>query len=351
MRIIKAKKEFAMESNLLLKLSLCLMVIPIKLHAVDLKSAIELRREQIRAWAPVCQNGKYTGQYSEKHNKCKQGDLAIFAGLGCLAATLAGDYQTINDRCGDIEQSQGTNGRWWRGPTRVDDENNDLNAFSRDQSKGVLAYLIARGSELNPDSNDREEVKRQALDWINWMDEEGEGKMCTRATSNLCTILSAEPYAVYNALDLFPHTNSREFKKSKTFIHLNNLKDVFWTLPMETVLTPRGYKLHLKATTVLLRKALAKIKQTSLKELAMIETTSKIIYQKDPKNLYFEFLHKNILSKEYIEKVFAKCPAENPKKARYYDWQWQRDTAVNAWRDTNGHDCIFLLNLILTRLN
>lgn len=317
----------------------------------DLVQLIKERRDQIKKWAPVCREGIYQGQYSESYSSCKQGDLAIFTGLGCLAATLSGDSETIADRCSDVRLSQGSDGRWWRGPTRVDNFELDKNAFSRDQAKGVLAYLVARGTKLNEDKSERNFVQDSAQNWIDWMDNVGKGQMCLKATSNLCTILSSEPHAVLDELGIFPKPFSNTFNKSRTFKHLFSLQPVFWSLPAETALTPKGYQLHLKASTVLIRRALAKASKRSKAEKEILNATAKLLYQMDSRNLYFEFLHKQKVSKDFVRRVFSQCPVELDTEDRYFDWQWQRDMADKPWRHTNGHDCIFMMNLMLAKLN
>ncbi len=174
-----------------------------------------LRRDAIKKWAPTCKGQENLGQYSESTSKCKQGDMTIFAWLGCIAAYLGNDQETQDARCRDVKLSQGNSGQWLRGPIQVDKVDKQENAFSRDQLRGLSAYFTVKGTILNPDIQERKDVQNSALNWVNWMDKEQKVRMCSG--DNRCSIRSGGIYHTLFAMNVMPTKKSKEYKRSKTF--------------------------------------------------------------------------------------------------------------------------------------
>lgn len=321
-----------------------------ELQGTDILEKLVERREQVKTWLSICDDPK--GQYSELTNRCAQGDVTLFAGLGCLAATLSQDEQTIRDRCGDVEKAQGTDGRWWRGPTRVGDE--DFNTFSRDMSRGALAFLIARGY-VEQDQGARASARDAATHWLQWIMNEGQGRMClkTRDGNNLCDItlgVHSLFYYVYQSLKVLPSPDNRERRVGGLIDDIRRSVDYPWMfLPIESAFAPLGYPAHLKAASILILRSADPRFIAPYKE--MLDGSAETLYLREPENPLFEFLARGITPVAF-ETVMKRCPGTRPHPENpHRDFQWQRDVEDRAWERSDGHDCVFMLNLMIARMN
>lgn len=308
----------------------------------QIRNALLERREEVKAWALECADGSY----SEKIGECHQWDVTLFAGLGCLAATLADDQETIAKRCGDVKNAQGVDGRWWRGPTKVDKEHE--NSFSRDMARGVHAYFIARAI-VSQDPNEVAEIKKSALEWLEWIgtDEAG-NKLCREFTQNRCNITIGAKnlfYEVYSALGIMPKDGSKIIKKinrSKWY-----LKTIFL---LETKLSQKGFPRHLKASSVLFYRLLNKEKKDK-RLTKILDKTAKWLYKKDENNLLMDFLA-NGMSVKLGQEVLKRCPAMLPRAdILSRDFQWQRTWNDEIQNYSDGHDCVYLLNLMIAKID
>jgi hypothetical protein len=106
-----------------------------------LKILVE-RRDRVSTWVSQCKTPGRLGEISDSHDTCLQKNTLSWAGYSCFAATLAQDTVTSSKRCGEVKNSQGANGRWWRGPGRVNIEVKD--SFSRDMSLGLASWLLKK---------------------------------------------------------------------------------------------------------------------------------------------------------------------------------------------------------------
>lgn len=306
-----------------------------------LKKLIE-RREEIKTWAPECKNGSY----SEYTDHCNQHDVTLFAGLGCLAATLAKDEVTANKRCSDVENAQGSNGRWWRGPIRVDD--NIKNSFSRDMARGVHAYLVAK-SVLSDNEIQKTQTKEKAQNWLNWISsDEANNKLCTKFTKNRCNITIGARNLFYNsfssigALDEIKSKIGKKIKRSKWY-----LKTLFF---LETKLSQKGYARHLKSASALIYRVI-NMKKNDRRIQKINHKVSKYLYKKDKKNALLDFMANGITNGS-TRKLFSSCPSTMPSPSvAKRDFQWQRTTSARTTAISDGHDCIYLINLMVAKIN
>jgi hypothetical protein len=266
--------------------------------------------------------------------------------MACLGATLAEDTVTADKRCSDVEKAQGPNGRWWRGPIRVEDGRE--NSFSRDMARGVHAYIIAKGY-LATDKSQKLKVKEQAQNWLKWINtDEADNNLCTEFTRNRCNITIGARNLFYNsfnsigALDGLNFKMAKKIKRSKWY-----LKNIF--LP-ETKLSQTGFPRHLKSASALMYRVL-NMKKNDKRIKKVTDRASKFLYKKDRENALLDFMA-NGVTEGAVKKVLTRCPVKmsNPKSTKR-DFQWQRTTSDGTTAVSDGHDCVYLLNLMIAKIN
>jgi hypothetical protein len=292
------------------------------------------RRNQVSQWVSECQAGPRKGEVSDFHNECLQKDTLSWAGYTCFSSTLTFDQKNSNKRCLDVRNSQGQNGRWWRGPGKVDIE--EVDSFSRDMSLGLASWLLT-----NPTDG-----KAAFIKWLHWIEFSGNGRMCLKSSDSRCDIKGNQKN-VFKALirEYKIHESSaKDYQIVKKFNEGYSL-NLFST---ETNFTPIGYQLHLKAQELLILKKLNYIDDEFYLEIA------EKILNKDPVNPFYEYLFKGI-SPRLVDRVLFMCPSSRNllKSVRHRyggDWIWQRDMKERSWEIANGHDCVFLLNLMISEL-
>lgn len=301
--------------------------------------ALKRRREQVRAWALTCK-GEYEGQISDSPEECHQFDSTHWAGAACTAAQLAGDTQSINERCRDVSLGQDNQGRWWR--CESNKGQTKKNSFSRDMMLGVVNYFLSQGY-LSKDPSARQKAKSQALNWIDWIEYHGDGKkMCHDdvGVDNRCSILGN--YVLYKVFEKIGAINNAN-KNYKTIKKLKKRPGHgLWYAEMK--LTTVGYQLHLKSTEIYQRYLLGAVSDKQFRKF------TKGIYKKDPKNPWHQFLHLGP-SKALTQKTLQVCPAQRMTQNDWTIWHsnkgdyaWQRDSVERKWEVANGHDCMMLLN-------
>lgn len=306
----------------------------------ELLSALIERREAVKKWMLLC-DGEYAGQASTAADKCYQWDMIEFSGNGCLSAELAGDQESVRDRCRDVELGQAEDGQWWRGQSNLGKSTE--NSFSRDMMYGVINYFISQG-HFNKDRERRKEVQARALNWIDWIEFNGEGKqMCNDnkgLTTNSCQLRKSR--VLYHTFKQIKALNSAN-RRYKT---IKNLKKGYgldgWDI--EAKFTPVGYQLFLKSHKLYQYYFLRVINSRQYQKVA------KIMYKKDPDNPWYEFMYLGATVNN-IKKTLERCPITRPTREDWTlphyttgDYQFQRATRDRAWEVASGHDCITLLN-------
>jgi hypothetical protein len=303
----------------------------------ELKRVLVQRREAIKKWAITCKEDEYLGQYSEHRDKCHQGDLTIFAGISCLAAFLAGDRDTYEARC--------PNGRWFRGPIRVNNKKKMNRSFSRDQLYGISAYFIARGI-LDPDPDVRERTKDQAKKWLGWVDRH-DGVMCDPNPNGICNFSGGMQHHIWKMMGILSDKGISEYESSETIKKMYKSKSEYKRLFWEILGSRVGSPLHLTALSVFLYRTLYgdKISKDMKK---VMDFAASFIHNKDRDNIFYEFLDKG-KQKSMIKKLLDRCPCDAPNVEKF-DWQFQRKSSLKRWERTIGHDCIFVINMLLIQL-
>ncbi len=295
------------------------------------KQQLSERRAHIRGWVKICPDGSITD------SECPFGDMAIFSGLLCLSGE--------KERCQAVKDSQSITGEWFRSPGMVDKQRSNGKAtFSRDQSRGVLAYLVATG--------DRESAEK-------WMDFilANDNKLCKKTPVgwDACAIRPTwwlETTRVWDYLGLARRGKMRD----SSFI--------FDTLyrPLEARFQKEDYPIHLTATGIYLRQEIAKrtgVRDANHRDMRRVLN---IIHRRWPYNPFIHYL-KFGATEEAAATVLKYCPAtpppalgENGERLGQWIWQRRRDDLFfdhhptrreRSWDYPGGHDCVFMINLLL----
>lgn len=336
-------------------LSASLIFLSVSALANPIVDKLVERREQIRTWVSVCNEAPWQGTFSSTKKKCDHGDLMVFAGLSCVAATLAGDAETAEARCHDVELSQGSDGRWWRGPKFVD-TNFEGSSFSRDQFRGILGYMISYGL-LTLDPGKNEKARTKMLSWLKYIEQEEGNNMCDdgKGMISSCHMRGSTlnfTYFLLHSLGIDDEAKQMLGENSVLWRKIYGARDDYKSLlnELELPFAEKGYPLHLKASSVLFHRILGYYQYSSTGK-ARIRHTVKAIERKDPGNPLFEFLDKGS-SPQVISKVLERCPVQAPTGPNEHtDWQWQRDSSEQTWKRSNGWDCIYMLNLLIAHQN
>ena len=312
----------------------------------DRISKLTARREVIKNWATTCKDFPNPGRSylngitENRDGTCYQWDMNQRAGMGCIAATLAGDADTVSARCRDVITAQTPDGRWFRGASRIQAEKDkcdshnpdcpELNAFSRDALMGMVGYWTATRLQGNPN-------RSSAVKWLEWVNAH-RGMMCDRADDNRCQIMP-DTWSllgqVWRVLGLTPNTEMK-----------NNADIYGLVLPVAN--PPIGFELALLVDGVFVRRLWNQFDsdpRIAATEKKILDQAAQKAYQLQPLNPYFDFIA-NGVSDPMIDRLLTYCPVIGPQ-VNVTDWAWQRDTTKRAWEISMGHDCIFLMNLVI----
>lgn len=286
-------------------------------------------RTAIRTWAPLCADGVMTndGRLNPDGTKknCPMGDTTIFAGLLCLSGE--------KDRCEDVRKAQDASGRWWRAPGLVGIETGGP-SFSRDQSKGAIAYLLA--------THDVDAAGR----WSQFISANG-NRFCPKGTNDdgPCDPREAfwiESQGVYQYLGLPPI--KKVGRLNRWFISVYN--------PFEASMQPHDYPMHLTAASLYIGQELEK-RGGDIDHQGNTKNAH-IIANREPHNPFFHYLA-NGIDEEGANLILDVCPLKAPHpEGTSPDWIWQRGYGLKVdgdsgirWTYPSGWDCIFAINLYL----
>ncbi len=209
--------------------------------------------------------------------------------------------------------------------------------------RGVLAYLFGQGV-VNPTPERRKEAQGAARKWIDWIQTEGEFNLCPSAGFfNACRLTTGTRclmYYVFKALEVLPSPETELGRLLEMASH-----HVYHYLPMEAAFAPIGNALHLKAVSILVQR----VATPPVPEAAtfFLNGAAHTLAMRDPENYMFRFLDEGPTS-EIVERVLAQCPVERPQPdLDPRDFQWQRPSESGDWQESDGHDCVYMINLIL----
>jgi len=239
------------------------------------------------------------GIAAKGHDGHEDGDSLLWASL-LLAAGEKSQAEAIL-ACQDIS------GQMYRAPSKVG--TTDKNSFSRD---------MATGFTLAAASDDR--VKRAYENWIHFTLDNG-CEACEEHDGRCLITPGIYFWAHYLGIKVPWYYRWTAF--------LNRLY-----LLISCYFTPVGFQLHLAGVSLLIQKKIGQwgiIEQEAAEKLA----------ERQPKNAFFQFLAGNKSKAKFlVDEVKIVILYEG--QGRMHQWCWEREDAERAWKDSCGHDVVFM---------
>ena len=324
---------------------------------------LETRREQVRLRAYYCAaDSKFPGQYSHAKWSCNQGDLPIFAGINCLAAKIIADKKSYS-YCQDMANSQSKNGKFWRGESNIDVLNISPATFSKDQAFGVLSFAVGSFFFQNPPLAIRDTITNSLFNWMNFIETEQKGKfLCEKRQpfGNPCDIFQGKGFPdimhrVLSTTKALEKGNSdwtliKKLNKKESKFNWNKFR-------RELLITPSGFQTHLKSLNVLLHRSIDKaLGENNLPDDTYYKIARRF-FKRDERNPWHYLMFKGVDPILFERVLKDYCPAELPARFEQsiepggsgYSWQDKKNRT--GWEAGDGHDCIFLINMMLADLN
>ena len=317
---------------------------------------IDQRVGEILPRAYVCPaSSPFAGQYSHSPNKCGQGDIILFSGIGCLVARISGNESYANDRCRDVFLGQRPSGQWVRGQSRVEEGSH----FSRDMGIGVLSAMIAN-FHFTEDQNLKNQAVEAAKKWINFINTQEEGKyMCyTRGIGNACNIVQGSGFAsmmyrTFRSIGAIDDSN----RESKLIKKIRRIFKNFHPRKLRRELSFQfhdGYQVQLKSIDLFFHAVMDTLDiDDPVLDNKNYRKLAKKLFKKSEVNPWYQFLYFGV-SEDLLSSVFNHyCPIKLPDFPfsvldHYGDsgYAWQSKRVNIAWENGDGHDCIYLLEVI-----
>lgn len=229
------------------------------------------------------------------------GDGLLWAGILCSA-----DQAKFASSCQYVADSQGSDGRMWRSPTRVDKE--DKNTFSRDMAMGLLLAVQATGDVVM--------LQR-------WVDYVTENELaCPVADDNRCqmttNIWSLAKIAAPE-VDLGGHI-------------LLTPKQLLIVLYGAASTSDGGFPLHLIAQQLIL------LKRAGEGNALIWRKTAELLHDREPSNALFAYLAGK--SERASVLIMEQLPTDRPIGAS--QWSFERVGTQQAWKHSMGWEYIWL---------
>ena len=309
----------------------------------DMTSRLQVAFEEWEAYGDTCNNGRFPSKL-HLNGECDDGDATIFNGLLCLSSYQPG--------CDAVKDALGGSGQWWRSPRHVDGGVvREKNSFSRDQTMGVLAYLVGTG--------DTESVIR----WQSWLKgnrkpveigpiQIGEvTRLCHDGQDFTCVVSPGmwESFSwVWSSIGLPPSNNMKnpysEFGELGYMVEEALGDDWNKLAQLQLENSKPGYRMHLKGILAYIAK---QINSKAGVDLYNWRPLAQKLNHLQPKNIFFKYLHHGI-SNDLAEDLLAKCPKPH-SQANKRQWAWERADESKAWLKSMGWDCVFMANLLLKK--
>lgn len=230
-----------------------------------------------------------------------QGDCVLFNAL----LTFAG----VEEARGYIPECIAEDGRPARSPDRLA-LSGEEDAFSKDMLLGVLLWTLV--------TRDPAPLER-LIGYINRT-----GCLCEKSSDRRCTMTPQMTYLT-NAVAKAVGCKARlkgDWLPGWLFAALE---------VASALVTPLGYQCHLLSVKALICRLLG----------SEGTAVSKTLARRDSQNPWFAYMADK---KEESAKLLLELDVE---PGRGHQWSWERDSAEAAWKDSMGHDIVFLCNLLI----
>jgi hypothetical protein len=159
-------------------------------------------------------------------------------------------------------------------------------------------------------------------------------QLCPTASDNRCDVSPIPYIAGWGTMgQLFKHlglpetsemTNAQIFGVDQASINL------------ESDFAAEGFPLHLVAVELRLR-------QLTNNFTSALQQAANNVLQRQPNNPFYEYVAHGKTTRA-AQLALDKCPHNKPAHAD--QWAWQRDETEQAWLESCGWDCIFVMNLL-----
>ena len=260
----------------------------------DLEAAI--------TWAPKCAAGIACEEDSD-------GDAMLWAGLLCSVG--------YSEQCTAVKLSQRSDGRLCRSPARC---NQETNAFSRDMLLGKLASLTV--------TKDTESAKSL----VSYLKNNGY-KLCPLATDNRCDLEPVKSSAIWGTMKRVWQYLGLQPTSEMEFGDISDNKII--NLESQFAIS-NGYQLHLVAIELYTRQQMGVFTQD-------LQQAADNILARQPNNPFYEYVARGKTNRA-AQLVLDKCPKERPERA--VQWSWQRDEKEQAWKQSMGWECLFMIKVL-----
>ncbi len=154
---------------------------------------------------------------------------------------------------------------------------------------------------MSCDETVKANTKSHALNWIVWIEHQGDGKFCNDdgAFNNRCNPLKSNIF--YETAKRVGAINSAN--ENYDFVKSIKRSENWYTWRIEAMGTPVGYQTHLKTVETVLHYLLGKISDEDFRKMI------KILYNNDKINPWHRFLCSGV-TKSLVEKTLEVCPAQ-----------------------------------------
>jgi len=268
---------------------------------------------------------------------CDDGDMTLFNGLLCAAGE--------EDGCKAVADAQDpSTGQWFRSP-RIRLHGNDRGGadFSPDMALGVELYLVKTGDT------------ERAWKWLMWLHEhvpctfdnpfgdscwlEGIPRFCVQKG---CEIRHGDAASLALTVDyLQTNYGMQALPHGRLRGHLGSFSGYGPGIAeIDAKVNKPGYSQHLVGVTILLMRNAGLLDDR-------INNAANTLSARNPKNAFFTYLSRGSIDGEALSQTLTLCPAvDRLPTPPLHQWQWERDDANEAWRNSCYWDCIFMAKLL-----
>jgi hypothetical protein len=273
-------------------------------------AALRALRSKIKQWAPRCDDGILT------YHTCPYPEALRHLGLLCLS----GDFAS----CEQVREARDDQGRFWRSKSFIGVESQGKPSFSSSSARGVLAYLVAKAD------------LKTAADWIAYI-RKTDSRFCpdVRDPENQCRIRAYFWHLAWQLNEHYHFLQEDQSLRYLGYLMVRNEDD-------RKVGQEKGYDLLGTAETIYLLREMKK-RGIQIADSDLIDAVSIVLHYRHPDQPLLRFLVRGP-DEETARLLLARCPATKPFPKVEDGWP-KYDVEISP--KSAGHDCIFLINLLL----